>query len=348
MAAEKLKVLSGKDVGTKSWADKMRKNAKEVAQRLETGYMDLAKILYDLYDVPVDGDADKGPWYKEWGYATLGEFTESELNLQRRKAEYLRGIYYRLEIELADMDPQLKKRIVALGWSKVRELIKILTPKNAAKWTELAESSNYPDLCASIQKYRAKLEAAHVAKEKGEKYVAPVPVKVSASKNKDLPTSFDDKKEVLNAVNDQVDIGAPPLPPLPASSAAPPPDTSEPELEPLKKKLVGEEGQTLIPKSFAFYPDQYELVDAALKRAEELSNFPLSKSGGPSHNLSIVCQDFVASNLFGKPDQDQIIRFLAKYEKLLNVRIVIIDEDDDPIYGMSHLEELSKKLGVDL
>lgn len=347
MAAEKLKVLSGKDVGTKSWADKMRKSAKEVAGRMETGYMDLAKILYDLFDVPVDGDPENGPWYKEWGYKTIGDFAETELNLQRRKAEYLRGIYYQLEVEMADMDPTVKKRIIALGWSKVRELIKILTNKNAAKWVELAEGSNYPDLCASIAKYKEKLEAAHALKDKGEKYVAPVPIKVSKKKlneeEGDLPTAFASFQPPANDTEAPKILSTAVMPgshgspkPLPEATV-----DAEPELDPVK--VLISDGEKFYPRNFAFPADLRDIVDAALKRAAELSN-----SSSPSHNMGIICQDFLATNPFGKPDQDQVLRFLAKFEKLLNVRLVVIDEDDDPIYGMSHLEELSKKLGVDL
>lgn len=345
MAAEKLKVLSGKDIGTKSWADKMRKNAREVASRMETGYMDLGKILYDLYDVPVDGNPDNGPWYKEWGYSTLGDFTETELNLQRRKAEYLRGIYYRLEVELADMDPGLKKRVIALGWSKARELIKILTPKNASKWADLAEGSNYPDLCASIAKYKEKLEAAHALKDKGEKYVAPVPVKISKKKaaEEDLPTAFASFQPPAND-SEAPKILSTAVMPGSHGSSKPLPEASvdvEPELDPVQ--ILINDGEKFYPRHFAFPADLRDIVDAALKRAAELSN-----SSSPSHNMGIICQDFLATNPFGKPDQDQVLRFLAKFEKLLNVRLVVIDEDDDPIYGMSHLEALSKKLGVDL
>jgi hypothetical protein len=322
MPAEHLKVVHGsksKEVGSKAWADKMRKNAVEVAHHLETGYMDLAKILYDLYDVPVDGDPDKGCWLSEWGYPSIGDFAESELGIKRRKAEYLRAIWYRLEVEMSDMDPKVKADVVALGWSKVRELIKVLTIKNAEKWIDIAKNSNYGDLCASVRKYRDKLESAHAAKDLGEKYVAPVPTKVTAPQPKgaDLPTAF--KPVLVDGDHDS--------------------EESVADLEPVKT-LTSADGEKLYPKHFALPADQLELLNAALKRAAELSN-----SAVPSHNLGIVCQDFLATNMFGKADQDQLLRFMAKYEQIFNVRIVVIDQDDDPIYGMSHLEDLSKKMG---
>lgn len=308
-----LKAIPGgkSNVGSKPWADKMRKRAKEVSGGLETGYMELAEVLYNLFDVPVDGDPKNGPWIKVWGFKTIGDFAEAELNLNRRKAEYLRGIYYRLEVELEDMDPKIKQRIVALGWSKVRELIKVLTVKNAEKWLNVAEQSNHPDLLASIQKYQDKAKIAKEAKENGEKYVTPSPAKISKG---DLPTAFE-------------------MQPPPTAKTSPEEDDDDLD-------NIPEVSQSTF-KGFKFFKDQWEIVQAALARAKELSNSQVD-----SHNLSVICQDFLATNLFGKPGPDQVIRFMAKYEKLLNVRIVVIDQDDDPIYGVTHLEALQEKLGA--
>ncbi len=298
------------NVGTKVWADKMRKRAKEVSEGLETGYMELAEVLYNLFDVPVDGDPNNGPWFKEWGYSTIGDFAENELNLNKRKAEYLRGIYYRLEVELEEMDPKVKSKIIALGWSKVRELIKVLTVKNAEKWLSVAEKSNHPDLLTSVQKYQDKAKTAKAAKEAGEKYVTPSPAKISKG---DLPTAFEMQ---------------------PPKSEEEEPAVEDDDLDNVP------EVTTSVYKNFKLFKEQQEIVEAALARAQELSG-----SNVPSHNLSVICQDFLATNLFGKPGPDQAIRFLAKYEKLLNVRIVVIDQDDDPIYGVTHLEALQDKLG---
>jgi hypothetical protein len=306
-----LKAIPGgkSNVGTKAWADKMRKRAVDVSAGLETGYMELAEVLYNLFDVPVDGDPNNGPWFKEWGYSTIGDFAETELNLNRRKAEYLRAIWYRLEVELEDMDPKIKSRIVSLGWSKVRELIKVLTLKNASKWADVAEKCNYQDLQTSVHKFQDKAKTAKVAKETGEKYVTPSPAKISKG---DLPTAFEMQ----------------------------PPQNDEEPVEDDDLDNVPEVSESTY-KGFKFYKDQWEIVSAALARAKELSNSQVD-----SHNLSVICQDFLATNLFGKPGPDQMIRFLAKYEKLFNVRLVVIDQDDDPVYGVTHLEALQDKLGA--
>lgn len=316
--APALKVLSGKEVGTKAWADKMRKRAVDVSSGLETGYMELAEVLYNLFDVPIDGDPANGPWYKTWGYKTIGEFAEKELNIQRRKAEYLRGIWYRMEVELSDMDPQVKQRLVDLGWAKLRELVKVITMKTASKWADTAEKCNYQMLCATIQKYQDDVRAAQEAKGKGESYSTPKITKENESQYAGIPSEVG------------ASWGS-------GGSSAPVSDTAEPDEEldniPVAPKTSA--------KNFVFFPDQLEIVEAALKRAAELSN-----SSYNSHNLTVICQDFLATNLFGKPGEEQMIRFLTKYEELFNVRLVVIDKDDDPIYGITHLEELSAKLGT--
>ena len=99
---------------------------------------------------------------------------------------------------------------------------------------------------------------------------------------------------------------------------------------------------TVRHRHFALPPDADELVDAALARARQLSG-----SVSPSHLLTVICQDFLATNQFGKPGPDLVVRFIAKYEQVLQVRLVVIDADDNPIYGMDHLEALAAKLGIE-
>jgi len=47
-------------VGSKAWASRLRRRAKELVASLESGYMELARILYQAYDTPVDGDRKQG------------------------------------------------------------------------------------------------------------------------------------------------------------------------------------------------------------------------------------------------------------------------------------------------
>src|ERR1700756_1140171 len=116
-----------KNIGSEQWANKIRKHAKELARHLDSGYMDLAKTLYEVYSVPEGGDPKKGPIYKTWGFKSFAEYAENELSLHRRKAEMLRAVWYRVGVELDTLPDDLRERLVKLGWTKVRDLVRVLT-----------------------------------------------------------------------------------------------------------------------------------------------------------------------------------------------------------------------------
>lgn len=145
--------------GSKTWSRKIRRQAKSLASNLETGYMELARILYTVYDTPQDGDVTKPPLFQAWGYNSFADYAEEELGLHRRKAERLRRIWYKLEVELEGLDSKIKERIVKLGWSKTRELVRVLTVRNAKDWVDKAEKLNYPELLEALSKYTTEREA---------------------------------------------------------------------------------------------------------------------------------------------------------------------------------------------
>jgi hypothetical protein len=116
----------------------------------------------------------------------------------------------------------------------------------------------------------------------------------------------------------------------------------EPEPEPEPEEDDGpppkSPDEKTFQKRFVLYPDQATLVDAALKRAQEMTN-----SIYDGHNLTVICQDFLATNDFGKGDIKQLLKFFVKYEKLFGVKLVVVDQDAEMLYGLDTLETLQKK-----
>ncbi len=273
-------------VGSKAWASKIRKRAQEVAAYLESGYMEMARILYLVYDTPVEGDRKRPAIYTTWGYKTFAEYAEKELNISRKRAERLRHIWYVLEVEMKALDPDIKQRIVNLGFCKVRELIKVLTARNAKRWVEAAEGMNYYSLEAAVIEEKKRLGDREKALESGE----------GAGET-------------------------------PEGEAAEDQDTG-PE-EPLV--------ETVTRETFAFFPAQLENVRKALTMAEKMSN-----SDKKSHNMDLICTDFLATNDFVRDDPDKRLRYIAKIERVLGLRLVAIDQDGDVLYGMDTLEMAAK------
>jgi hypothetical protein len=120
--------------------------------------MELAQILYEIYDTPIDGDPTNAPIYCSWGYKTYSDYAKKELGLLYNKAVNLRRIWYVLEVELADLDPMLKKRLTELGWTKVKEVTRVLTLQNAEKWVEAVETMTFNEVRQAVTAYRVELE----------------------------------------------------------------------------------------------------------------------------------------------------------------------------------------------
>jgi len=270
------------ETGSRKWANKVRRRCKELAKELDTGYMEMARLLYQVYDTPVDGDPKNRAWFREWGYATFGDWSEAELGIHQRQAERLKRVGWVLEVELRGLDPRVKQEIIHLGFSKVRELVRVLTVKNAADWVARALECSYPELTHVIQKYESAQEQRRDELE---------------AAGEDPDDHMDDDDEI------------------------PPAERFE-------------------FQHFKLFEPQLENVLAALQRASELT-----KSDKKGHNLDMICMDFLATNDFLKADDPRAkARFVAKMERLLGVRLVMIDPDtNDVMYGLDSLEAMARE-----
>lgn len=271
------------ETGTKKWASKVRRRCKELAKELDTGYMEMARLLWQVYDVPVDGDSKNRGWFREWGYDSFGDYAEAELGIQQRQAERLKRVVWVLEAELQGLDPRVRHEIIKLGFSKVRELCRVLTVKNAADWVARAQECSYPELVHVIQTYE----------KAGEK-----------------------RRDELEAAGEDPDDYM---------------DVDDDEIPPVERFEF---------QHFKLFEPQAENVRAALQRASELT-----KSDKKGHNLDMICMDFLATNDFLKADDPKAkARFVAKMERLLGVRLVMIDPDtNDVMYGLDSLEAMAKE-----
>ena len=155
------------DQGSKAWAGRVRKRAKELSREVETNYMRLAEVLYEIYAVPEDSPA-KRQIFRAWGYSTFHAYVEEELGIQPKTADRLKRMWYLIEVKCQFSD-DVKDRLISLGRSKVREPIRVINEENVEEWLEHAESCNYKDLVRLIGKYIDDLEdARQQALDEGE------------------------------------------------------------------------------------------------------------------------------------------------------------------------------------
>ena len=311
-----LKVLNGgsgdkSTWGSEKWASQLRQETKTLAKNLDTGYMKLAEKLWMIYDTPVDGDASRGSICTSWKddegrfYPTFDKYVDVELKINYKKAQRLRAIWKTLKVDL-QLDDETLRRVVELGFSKVRELARpnVLTKRNVMAWIEKAENTTYLKLATNITKYLDEKKTAEITKAAEAEYNG----SPGSAPTRD-PDDEDEEEEKGRADTRRI-------------------ENLEMSSEPFSTVLFG---------------DQIETVNLAIKRASELSN-----SDKKGHNLSLICLDFLSTNDFKFADENQRLRFLAKFEKLMGYKFIIIDPnggdsgEGEVVYGIKTLEKLAR------
>jgi len=269
--------------GSESWSTKVRQRARSLVKAIDRGYIELAEIIHTVWATPIDGVHHNACVCVAWGYDNYVQWAEEELGLHKRKAERLKAVWHHLNITLGNkLDEVTRRRVLALGFTKVRELIRVIDENNVDRWVEMAEHLDHSELCAAV---RQALEDQ--AKEELAKAVG---------------TLGDDEEEW---------------------HGADPPDDLD------RFKTI----------KFWLTPEQKANVEMAIERAKRLA-----ESTKPGHCLDLICTDFLSTNDFGKRgDQNSHLRILAKFERLLSKRLVVIDPKTWVIeYGMDALSRAAE------
>lgn len=284
--------VPAKDAGSKAWQTRIRNRAKALSDQVEMGYLELGEILYRIFDAPVDGDPRNGSVLSKWGYKTIGEYAERELGLNEKKAQRLMRIFYRVEVELNGFDgnTDLKRRFTRLGWSKAKDLLRILTKENAAEWVGNAEKWNY---ATTLERIR---------------------MEVQRRQNETIQNDLAKRPDPVAASNTLVDA-------------------------PMRRD---DDDLQWVNKNFRLESSQAETVNLALKRAQDLAG-NLKKS--PSSLLSLICLEFLSNADWKGGDLESKLRFLSRIEENLGgLRLVVVDDTDDVVYGLRALQSAALKM----
>jgi len=114
----------------------------ETQKNIETGYIDLAKLLSEAYHKE---------FYTTWGFSTFEEYCVAELDVQYRKAMYFVEIWDKVKsLNL----PQGK--VAKLGWTKMKDIVAVISEENAKEWLEKAEKMSSRELTEAVKIVRLK------------------------------------------------------------------------------------------------------------------------------------------------------------------------------------------------
>lgn len=272
--------------GSEAWGNRIRQRARTLVKTIDQGYMELASILHEVWSTPIDNEPHNACVAVAWGYTNYKEWAQEELGLHSRKAERLKNIWHHVHVTLAgQLSPRVERRLIAVGWTKVRELVRVIDGKNAEEWIEVAENLNHAEL-------REIIGQALEDQEKQDQAAA-------------VDGLDDDEDEEFRGTDPPADIDR-------------------------FKQIV-----------FALTPEQRANVELALERAGQLAN-----STRRGHLLDLISTDFLSTNDFkAKDDPHRHLIFLAKFERLMGKRLIVVDPIKWAIeYGMDALSKVAENL----
>ena len=308
--------------GSVEWSADLRARVKLKAQEIETGYLELGELLSLAANTRAGNVDGADPVFKaHWGYDTYEKWVEIEVGIHERKARALRRIYERIT-DLHALDPVLRTRLLALGWTKVRELVRVLTLQNAAYWVDQGEKSNYPTFRAMISEYASDLQAEAIRQA------------LAAKKNKTShnavhkPDDEEDELPKTEIVYTQGVDGAS------AEDQDAMPQSGFSEM--LQYDAAAVEAAVPLPDPVVFIPFNFSLTPESAQTLREALDHASKRFPDKSRSacLDVLALEYLAGYYSSATPMERRVEFLAKVAANLGLDILARDPTSgEVVYG---------------
>lgn len=294
------------------------------------------------------------------GYKSFKDYVEGELLFKERKAKYLAQVEWWFG-EVHGSHPEMYERVKKLGWSKAKELVKVMDPDNCEEWLAIAENGTVTEL-------RDARRAALKAAGKSARVTMPEGLEVAdVSEAPALPEGKTDEatepeegnggidvnkgvdgmvEQVLDGVDDGDGDGEEDVTPKTKKTMNLTPNrksgdgsdgkgVSPPTLDEMKTEV--EENKKWKRRTFDIPPEWDDVVAEALKCAEESTE---GRSTHPGNLLALICLHFCGG--YSKHPSIMNGEWLATFEANTGLTLVAVDEAKGAIvYGQDNAERLS-------
>ena len=96
--------------------------------------------------------------FKKWGYKNFGDYVETEVDFERRKADYLIAAWQKFGVTLAETRPDAPELLAELGWVRSAAIAPVLADdgSNLDEWAEQARDMTVRELTKAVKKARGK------------------------------------------------------------------------------------------------------------------------------------------------------------------------------------------------
>ena len=118
--------------------DDLRREVISAKNASEAAYWRLATALHTVWNESA---------YQEWGYASFNDYVDSELDMQRRKAQYLVAI----ADWFGEQPAQIQDWVKSLGWTKARELVGVVDESNVSEWREVVDGASLREISEAVK-----------------------------------------------------------------------------------------------------------------------------------------------------------------------------------------------------
>ncbi len=294
--------------GTPRWVEDLRLQGKRIVKALDEGYFTTAGVLHELATRKTENG---NLAWQVWGYKSLADAVWGEFSLKPDRATRFINLYKKVHIELESIDPLLRGKLIALGFSKLSVLCQVLKPKNAQVWAEYGAKPGV----TFIEFHNRVREAAALMREDATRKLAEAKL---------------EKKEAQDTNTD------------PDDDSGPETSTSSSEMGASSEEAPGvptEMKERYKRRGFSFTDESWELVDGAIERMRQVT---MSDIDG--YNLSLICLQYMANADYGKKDDyDRALRqYMQLLESKMKVKLVVIDpRKAEIVYGSTSLREFS-------
>lgn len=118
-------------------SQEVRRLILQAKSNISIGYIDTALLLNEAY---------KEGFYKDWGFSEFADYAHTELEVKYRKAMYFVEIGQKVE----DFNLN-KERLEQLGWTRVKELVRVITADNLEDWIDKASNMTTRELVDAVR-----------------------------------------------------------------------------------------------------------------------------------------------------------------------------------------------------
>lgn len=178
MAKQKQEQKTKEAVEAMERAETIRASVREAVRAVDRSYLELADGLAEIYHQK---------YFETWGFTNFESYCTSELDFTYRKAKFLIEIWDKVQGYNISRD-----RIERIGWTKMKDIVKVMNDENYEEWLQRAEEMSVSQLSAQLSELKVE----------GSSGTTVVRLRMNAAEAAIIMEAVEAAKKLVNSDND--------------------------------------------------------------------------------------------------------------------------------------------------